>query len=112
MSDTPEDCGPLRLALGPELTIAQAADLQLQLLKHLEAPGGGLILDLAAVQEFDSAGLQLLIATGRSLQELGLPLQLDQPSAVVRAALQCYGLDPQLQPRAPASSPAVEEVSP
>ncbi len=90
---------------------AQAGELQLRLLKLFEeAPTRGLQLNLAALQEFDSAGLQLLIASQRSLRERGLALQLDQPSAVVQAALQCYGLDAQLAPLARAA--AAEEACP
>jgi HPt (histidine-containing phosphotransfer) domain-containing protein/ABC-type transporter Mla MlaB component len=51
------------LALGPELTIAQAALCRDQLLDALCATPGDLALDLSAVTDIDSAGMQLLLAT-------------------------------------------------
>lgn len=111
MSDSMEDApAPLfSLVLGPELTIAQAADTQgllLETLSHLD--GLGLSLDLRAVSDFDSSAIQLLLATKRSLQERAANLHLHLPSAVVLAALRCYGLDTELKPLRP--SAASEEV--
>jgi anti-anti-sigma factor len=84
------------LALGPELTIAQAATAREALLQALQAGAGDLALDLSGVMDFDSAGVQLLLATRRSLQAQGRALVLHQPSAAVRDALQCLGLQPLL----------------
>ncbi len=79
------------LALGPELTIAHAADAGQALLQALPAHGD-LVLDLSAVTDFDSAGVQLLLATRRCLAERGDALHLPAPSAVVRDALAVFGL--------------------
>lgn len=87
---------PQLLVLGPDLTIVQAADVHLRLLELLEGMAGDLQLDLSEIQEFDSAGLQLLLALRVSLRERELGLQLLRPSEVVLAALQCFGLNAEL----------------
>lgn len=112
MSDTPIDSGTRCQALGPELTIAQASAVQQRLLPLLlNEPPTDLSLDLSQVQEFDSAGIQLLLATRRSLQAQGQQLRLVQPSSVVRAALSCYGLDAALMPLKPSLETAEESQS-
>ena len=80
------------LNLGPELTIAFAAACHQQLAEALGSGGRGLTLDLSSVTEFDSAGLQLLLATRRSLAARGQALHIHEPSAVVRDALAVFGL--------------------
>lgn len=92
------------LALGPEMTIAQAADVHGLLLETVGRLGGGLSLDLSAVSDFDSSGIQLLLATHKTLQERAAELRLHEPSQVVLAALRCYGLDADLQPLGPATA--------
>ncbi len=79
------------LSLGPELTIVQAADTHALLAQAL-TEAGDLALDLGGVTDFDSAGVQLLLATRRSLQERGDHLHLADTSPAVRDALQVYGL--------------------
>lgn len=84
------------LALGPELTIPFAAATRDTLFDALHTQGaaaqGDLALDLSAVTEVDSAGLQLLLATRRSLAERGDALHLLAPSAPLREALAVLGL--------------------
>ncbi|MBL8305311.1 MAG: STAS domain-containing protein [Rubrivivax sp.] len=82
------------LPLGPELTIPYAGEAQATLAQALQAGDGTLVLDLSAVAEFDSAGVQLLLATRRSLAERGLALQIARPSDVVQDALRVFGLTP------------------
>jgi anti-anti-sigma factor len=81
-----------QLTLGQELTIAQAATARETLLQAMQDGQGTLVLDLSGVNEFDSAGVQLLLAARRSLQQAGRALALHQPSAAVRDALHCLGL--------------------
>lgn len=88
------------LSLGPELTIAFAAASHQQLAEALAGGTGALTLDLSGVTEFDSAGLQLLLATRRSLAASGRPLRIAAPSEVVRDALLVFGLQPLLAERA------------
>lgn len=85
MNDTPV------LTLGPELTIAHAAEWHQRL---AEACGAGtdLALDMGGVTDFDSAGVQLLLSARRSLAEAGARLILPSASATVRDALQVFGL--------------------
>ena len=92
--DTPAADAPL--ALGPELTIAQAASCRDQLVDALCAAGPDLALDLSAVTDIDSAGVQLLLSAQRSLAEAGARLVLQSVSETVRDALQVFGLDPLL----------------
>ncbi|MDC8771614.1 STAS domain-containing protein [Roseateles albus] len=96
---------PHSLDLGPELTIAQAADthgLLLETLSRLD--GRNLSLDLSGVSDFDSSAVQLLLATQRSMQERERQLTLLAPSAVVLAALRCYGLGADLKNLRPSTS--------
>lgn len=80
------------LTLGPELTIAHAAEWH-QRLAEASGAGGDLALDLGAVSDFDSAGVQLLLSARRSLAEAGACLVLQSASPTVRDALQVFGLD-------------------
>lgn len=100
MPDSIDDAAaPLRLVLGPELTIAQAADTHGLLLETLSRLDGlNLSLDLSGVSDFDSSAVQLLLATERSMRERNARLTLQEPSAVVLAALSCYGLNAELKP--------------
>ncbi|MCV2349986.1 lipid asymmetry maintenance protein MlaB [Paucibacter sp. Y2R2-4] len=104
---------PASLALGPELTIAQAAEQHQRLLEAVQGLESSVLrLDLSNVSDFDSAAIQLLLATQRSLQDKAAELQLHQPSAVVLAALRCYGLDASLKPLPLSPSPAELETQP
>ena len=84
---------PAPLALGPELTIVQAADAHARLAQALADAAGDLQLDLGGVTDFDSAAVQLLLATRRSLAERGDALRISTASAAVRDALAVFGLD-------------------
>lgn len=88
------------LALGPELTISQAASVRDTLVDALCATAGDLQLDLGAVAEIDSAGVQLLLATRRSVAERGATLTVTAASTPVAEALAVFGLDPTLEPLA------------
>ena len=102
MSDTnPANDMPM-WAPGAELTIAQAAQVHALWLSLMAQQSNDLALDMDAVMEFDSAGVQLLLALRRSLRERGIGLTLRNPSACVRAALEVYHLGDNLTPgRAP-----------
>lgn len=86
----------LELPVGPELTIAQAAETHALWAAALADVVGPVRVPLQAVSEFDSAGVQLLLALKRSQAERGQPLELLQPSEVVLAALRCYALEDSL----------------
>lgn len=95
---------PLRL--DGELTIPQAAALRDRLLAVLDTAPDGLCLDLGDVEAFDSAGLQLLLATRNSLAERGLALTIGACSAPVADALRVYGLQALLPVAAAQGAPA------
>lgn len=80
------------LSLDPEVTIAFAAATREQLLESLRTHSGNLTLDMSAVTDFDSSGVQLLLAARRSLQERGDALVLQAPSVSVSDALLTFGL--------------------
>jgi anti-anti-sigma factor len=80
------------LELGPDLTIAQAAGWHETLTHALASQPGDLALDLAGVTDFDSSGVQLLLATRRSLAERGHTLHVVAASTAVRDALATFGL--------------------
>jgi len=90
------------LSLGNDLTIGRAAELRELLLARLAEAPAVLSLDLGEVADFDSAGIQLLLATRRALAEAGAQLSVVAASAVVRAGLQTFGLDSLLEPGDPA----------
>ena len=80
------------LRLGADLSIGQAAALRDTLADAVHSAPGDLQLDLSAVHDFDSSGVQLLVATRRSLATRGHALQIVAASAAVREALQLFGL--------------------
>lgn len=86
------------LALGPEMTIAYAADLRETLMAATNASAGDLLLDLGGVSDFDSSGVQLLLSTRLSLQARGQALRLVAASPAVRDALTTFGLADLLAP--------------
>ena len=94
---TAQATGPV-LALGPEVTIAYAAELRETLLAAATAAQGDLLLDLGGVSDFDSSGVQLLLSARLSLQAGGHALRLVACSAAVRDALLTFGMADLLAP--------------
>jgi len=92
------------LALGPDMSIVQAAEHHAQLMQALPALQADPRLDLSGVDDFDSSGVQLLLSLRASLAAQGQTLQLVNPSLVVCDALTVLGLLDQF-PRAD-SAPA------
>jgi anti-anti-sigma factor len=86
----------IQLAAGLRETLADAA-------AGLPAGSSCLRLDLSAVHEFDSSGVQLLLAARRSLAERGATLQVVATASAVRDALQLFGLSALLAPMAEAA---------
>jgi ABC-type transporter Mla MlaB component len=92
--------------LPAELTIYTAADLHGRWLAELRdgaAPRAGddaedtlAVVDAAAVEQVDGAGLQLLVSLIRTLADRGLAVRVDRPSAVLCAAAAALGLDAHL----------------
>jgi anti-anti-sigma factor len=81
---------PTCLRITEDMTIPHATELHRLLCDWLgEGPP---VLDLSAVRECDSAGVQLLFAAQRSAAELGQVLRLLESSHAVLDALRRYGL--------------------
>lgn len=74
-----------------DLTIAAAAE-QAARLRQALPDGADLTLDLAAVGDCDSAGVQLLLALRRSLAQRGRRLHLAGLAESVDDALRTFGL--------------------
>lgn len=85
----PEAAGAvLRLAL--PMTIQNATELRGLLVDAFDAGAGG--LDLAGVDQCDSAGVQLLLSAQRSLATRGMALQVFNATGAVLDILGRYGL--------------------
>ncbi len=76
-----------------EMTIYQAADIKNELMGHL-ASSEGVDIDLSAVSELDSAGLQLLILAKREAAQTGKTLRLLSHSQAVLDVLDMCNLAP------------------
>lgn len=80
------------LTLPAELTIVHAAALRDTLHAALPKAPGAMRLDLGEVNEFDTAGVQLLLACKRTLHDQGSTLELVNCSSAVRRGLETFGL--------------------
>jgi anti-sigma B factor antagonist len=88
------DGATLHLSLAGTLTIAEAAETRIDLLTHLAAAAPELrevSLDLSAVPEIDTAGIQLLMSTARTLLTQGRQATLQRHSDVVRTVSLALG---------------------
>jgi anti-anti-sigma factor len=86
------DAGTIHL--DGELTIYRAQELQQVLRTTLEAAadGAALRVDLSAVSEIDSAGVQVLIAARHSATAGGRSLQVEGVSPAVQEVVDLMGL--------------------
>lgn len=89
--------GPTRLALAGDLTIYTASETKAEL-ALLAADCDALEIDASALEEIDTAGLQLLLLLSREMAGRGGELHLRDPSQPVRAALDILALDDRLRP--------------
>jgi len=82
-----------QLALIGPLTIAEAAETRRALLEALRMTerSGDVAVDLSGVNDFDTAGAQLLVATSRWLRQRGQTPQLSAASTSVLAVAQALG---------------------
>lgn len=87
----------LHVRLDGALSIATVAQARGELLQALAtAPGAALRLDTTGVTEADSAGAQLLLATGAQLARDGRAARLQPPSAALARVLRTLGLGDEL----------------
>jgi len=89
MTDTA--AGVAAESIGESLTVRHVERLRRELLGRL-AVAGSLVIDLEAVKEVDTAGLQLLCAAHRSAVAAGKDLVLRGRSQAFREALRVTGL--------------------
>ena len=85
----------LDLPLTGDLTIQTATETRTILLAALES-ADGLEIDLSAVTELDTAGLQLLLLAKREAVQLGKTLRFATPSRSVLDVLALAHLTPDL----------------
>jgi len=78
--------------LSGEFTIYRAAEIRAELVAALATCEQGLEIDLAAVTEIDSAGVQLLIAASSTARTTGRRVVLGAASEPVREVLALLGL--------------------
>lgn len=83
----------LRWTAGPELTIVQASAVHAEWLNLLEAGPAQLVLALDAVEEIDSAGIQLLLSLKVSASQRDCDCLVESCSPAVRRALADYRLE-------------------
>lgn len=70
-----------------EMTIYRASELAQTLLAAVRAYDGDVSLDMSAVTEFDTAGLQLVLMARRLAETNGRRLEVVQPSECVLEVL-------------------------
>ena len=78
---------------GP-LTIYECAELKTLLLEIIAAPVPQQV-DLSRITHCDGAGVQLLVATGKSARRLGQPPCFANPSEAICQAIRQAGLNPE-----------------
>ena len=96
--DSPSGAAPIasrEVRIGSDLTIYTVAEWKETLLSELEG-SPALAIDLSDVSELDTAGLQLLLFTGREAQRAGKTLTLLYPSNAVMQLLQLCNVGSQL----------------
>jgi anti-anti-sigma factor len=80
-----------KLALTGEVTIFTAAAMKDELLQAMEACES-LNVDLSAVTEFDTSGLQLLVSAKKLADEQQTSLQFSKPTESVTSLLKLSGM--------------------
>ncbi len=88
----------LLLTLSGGLTIFQAAERKPELLHALSLPQTEVVLDLAGVDELDTAGIQLLLLLRRELVNAGRRLEISACSPAVLAVLDLLQLHERFSP--------------
>jgi anti-sigma B factor antagonist len=85
------DTEPLRLRIEGEMTIYRAAELKQTLLDALDS-SAALEVDLSAVTDLDTAGVQLLMMTRKYARAAERELRLVAPSPVVTEVIELLNL--------------------
>lgn len=91
--DVERDGDLTRLLVTGDLDLSTVARVRLAIERACEGAPAELVIDLSAVEFLDSHGLQLLIATERTLTAEGWALNLVPPAGHVRRVFTLTGLD-------------------
>ncbi|MBG7619154.1 STAS domain-containing protein [Herbaspirillum sp. AP02] len=100
----------LLLTVSGGLSIFQAAERKPELLHALTMVQPRVVLDLAGVDEIDTAGIQLLLLLRRELAERGRQLEIGAYSPAVVAALDLLQLHERFGPADALLLPAGEDA--
>jgi len=85
---------PTRLCLTGSLTIYEVGEAHTTLLSMLATPEARpCLLDLEALEDLDTAGAQLLLATQRHFEAVGGSLKVQGPAAAVTEVLELLRLE-------------------
>ncbi|ANF26108.1 STAS domain-containing protein [Pseudomonas stutzeri] len=85
---------PTRLCLTGSLTIYEVGEAHTTLLSMLATPEAHpCLLDLEALEDLDTAGAQLLLATQRHFEAAGGSLKVQGPAAAVTEVLELLRLE-------------------
>ena len=99
ITTTPVPGACTRVAIDGAMTVYEAAAQRDVLLEALEA-APGLEIDVSALEEVDTAGVQLLVLAQREARAAGKALRLAGQSAPLAEVLGRYGLASQFEPAA------------
>lgn len=87
------------LALPAEVTLTKAKALEAEVDAALAAAdAAGLRIDAAALQDFDTSAIALLLHVQRGARARALPLQLDGAPSKLRELARLYGVEELLPP--------------
>lgn len=86
-------CRGSRMRILGEMTVYNAAALHAQVQTALAERAALETLDLSEVTEFDTAGLQILLATRRWASAAGRTLRMENPSPAVSSVLDLLRLN-------------------
>lgn len=106
----PHDAGaPKRVCFEGEMTVYRALEVKLALLAAL-ADAHALEIDLSAVGEIDSAGVQLLLLVRRQAEASGKAVRLAAASEAVAETLDILGLGSHFSAAGPVTEPCRDGV--
>lgn len=83
--------GLTRLKIKENMTIYNASKLREALVKAIRG-ATEIEMDLSAVREMDSSGIQLLIMLKRESDAAGLGMRVSSPSEAARSVIELYSL--------------------
>jgi anti-sigma B factor antagonist len=95
------DAGTVTMLVDGDVDLSNAAELERQAAVHIKAGATTVLVDLAAVEFIDSAGIHALVKARRSADEQGRTLRVARASDLVRELLEMTGVWSYLTQSAP-----------